>query len=295
MSSNFNKAKYVGNKYGFLVVNDVYENPNCGDNKFIKYIANCTCTYCGRTNVEKYLYQITSGNTVSCGCIREYSNSRAGKFERYMNYYVYLDPYTVRVFFNNEPDKSMLVDTSTWIYLSKYIWSYHKSSGYATTNLEDGKFAAYHYLILECPDGYVRDHINRDRLDNRLCNLRVVTQEANCYNRSTYASNRFGVKGVSYDKSRPDRPYMAMIKIPNPKYIPGVNKPKIYHKKRFVCLEDAIAYRKMLEKQYYKIESLTTKKLNYCPDAVGVVEFRPDNYDQIPPYDFKSHPIDPKA
>ena len=128
MSSNFNKAKYVGNKYGFLVVNDVYENPNCGDNKFIKYIANCTCTYCGRTNVEKYLYQITSGNTVSCGCVREYSNSRAGKFERYMNYYVYLDPYTVRVFFNNEPDKSMLVDTSTWIYLSKYIWSYHKSS-----------------------------------------------------------------------------------------------------------------------------------------------------------------------
>ena len=80
MSSNFNKAKYVGNKYGFLVVNDVYENPNCGDNKFIKYIANCTCTYCGRTNVEKYLYQITSGNTVSCGCVREYSNSRAGKF-----------------------------------------------------------------------------------------------------------------------------------------------------------------------------------------------------------------------
>ena len=208
-----------------------------------------------------------------------------------MNYYVYLDPYTVRVFFNNEPDKSMLVDTSTWIYLSKYIWSYHKSTGYASTNLEDGKFAAYHYLILECPDGYVRDHINRDRLDNRLCNLRVITQEANCYNRSTYASNRFGVKGVSYDKSRPDRPYTVMIKIPNPKYIPGVNNPKIKHKKRFVCLEDAIAYRQMMEKQYYKIESLTTKKLNYCPDAIGVVEFRPDNYDQIPPYDFKSHPI----
>ena len=284
MSSNFNKAKYVGNKYGFLVVNDVYENPNCGDNKFIKYIANCTCTYCGRTNVEKYLYQITSGNTVSCGCVREYSNSRAGKFERYMNYYVYLDPYTVRVFFNNEPDKSMLVDTSTWIYLSKYIWSYHKSTGYASTNLEDGKFAAYHYLILECPDGYVRDHINRDRLDNRLCNLRVVNQKANCINRTLIPPKETGKIGVTYDKGR-KKPYRAQITYRDE------NNIKRKKTKNFELLDDAIAYRKQLEDTYYKIESLTTKKLNYEPNAVGVVEFRPDNYDQIPPYDFKSHPI----
>ena len=288
MSSNFNKAKYVGNKYGFLVVNDVYENPNCGDNKFIKYIANCTCTYCGRTNVEKYLYQITSGNTVSCGCVRDYSNSRAGKFERYMNYYVYLDPYTVRVFFNNEPDKSMLVDTSTWIYLSKYIWSYHKSSGYASTNLEDGKFAAYHYLILECPDGYVRDHINRDRLDNRLCNLRVVNQKANCINRTLIPPKETGKIGVTYDKGR-KKPYRAQITYRDE------NNIKRKKTKNFELLDDAIAYRKQLEDTYYKIESLTTKKLNYEPNAIGVVEFRPDNYDQIPPYDFKSHPIDPKA
>ena len=284
MSSNFNKAKYVGNKYGFLVVNDVYENPNCGDNKFIKYIANCTCTYCGRTNVEKYLYQITSGNTVSCGCVRDYSNSRAGKFERYMNYYVYLDPYTVRVFFNNDPDKSMLVDTSTWIYLSKYIWSYHKSTGYASTNLEDGKFAAYHYLILECPDGYVRDHINRDRLDNRLCNLRVVNQKANCINRTLIPPKETGKIGVTYDKGR-KKPYRAQITYRDE------NNIKRKKTKNFELLDDAIAYRKQLEDTYYKIESLTTKKLNYEPNAVGVVEFRPDNYDQIPPYDFKSHPI----
>ena len=284
MSSNFNKAKYVGNKYGFLVVNDVYENPNCGDNKFIKYIANCTCTYCGRTNVEKYLYQITSGNTVSCGCVREYSNSRAGKFERYMNYYVYLDPHTVRVFFNNEPDKSMIVDTSTWIYLNKYVWSYHKSSGYASTNLEDGKFAAYHYLILECPDGYVRDHINRDRLDNRLCNLRVVNQKANCINRTLIPPKETGKIGVTYDKGR-KKPYRAQITYRDE------NNIKRKKTKNFELLDDAIAYRKQLEDTYYKIESLTTKKLNYEPNAIGVVEFRPDNYDQIPPYDFKSHPI----
>ena len=47
---------------------------------------------------------------------------------------------------------------------------------------------------------------------------------------------------------------------------------------------------KMVE---YKVIDIgfRTKKLNYEPNAIGVVEFRPDNYDQIPPYDFKSHPI----
>ena len=285
-TSTFDRSFYIGRTYGYLTIDNVFEDPNKNNRPY----AECTCRLCHNKTIAP-LYSLTSGTTVSCGCYRNYLNSRAGKFERYMNYYVYLDPYTVRVFFNNEPDKSMLVDTSTWIYLSKYIWSYHKSSGYASTTLEDGKFAAYHYLILECPDGYVRDHINRDRLDNRLCNLRVITQEANCYNRSIYPTNKFGVKGISYDKSSPNKPYVAFIKIPNPNYMPGVNKAKRQIKKRFAYLEDAIDYRKMLEKKYYKIESLTTKKLNYEPNAIGVVEFRPDNYDQIPPYDFKSHPI----
>ena len=191
-TSTFDRSFYIGRTYGYLTIDNVFEDPNKNNRPY----AECTCRLCHNKTIAP-LYSLTSGTTVSCGCYRNYLNSRAGKFERFMNRYVYLDPHTVRVFFNNEPDKSMIVDTSTWIYLNKYVWSYHKSSGYASTNLEDGKFAAYHYLILECPDGYVRDHINRDRLDNRLCNLRVITQEANCYNRSIYPTNKFGVKGIS--------------------------------------------------------------------------------------------------
>ena len=58
-------------------------------------------------------------------------------------------------------------------------------------------------------------------------------------------------------------------------------------------MDDAIAYRKQLEDTYYKIESLTTNYMNYEPQAIGVVEFRPENYENIPPYKFS--PIDREA
>jgi len=46
------------------------------------------------------------------------------------------------------------------------------------------------------------DHINRDKLDNRLVNLRACTRSANALNRGINSNNTSGVRGVSYCKSR---------------------------------------------------------------------------------------------
>lgn len=40
------------------------------------------------------------------------------------------------------------------------------------------------------------DHINGDRVDNRLCNLREVTNSQNCKNQKTRCTNKTGVTGV---------------------------------------------------------------------------------------------------
>ena len=53
------------------------------------------------------------------------------------------------------------------------------------SNNKKKKYYLSHRFIVECfcgeiPNGFVIDHINRDKLDNRLDNLRVVTQQQNC-------------------------------------------------------------------------------------------------------------------
>lgn len=44
------------------------------------------------------------------------------------------------------------------------------------------------------------DHINRDRLDNRWCNLREATRSQNLFNKSVKI-NKVGLRGVSYHKA----------------------------------------------------------------------------------------------
>jgi hypothetical protein len=46
------------------------------------------------------------------------------------------------------------------------------------------------------------DHINLDRCDNRLANLRSATRSENLANTSVRADNTSGVKGVSWHKQR---------------------------------------------------------------------------------------------
>lgn len=49
------------------------------------------------------------------------------------------------------------------------------------------------------PAGLI-DHINRDRSDNRIQNLRVVSSKENMENTGMYSSNTSGYKGVQWDK-----------------------------------------------------------------------------------------------
>jgi hypothetical protein len=96
-----------------------------------------------------------------------------------------------------------LVDADVCEQLAPYRW-YRNAYGYAVGRITTGKFkrqgrrgpkvggaapSVYmHRWILGLPPGDKRrgDHINRDRLDNRRSNLRVVDMKANAQNKSSY-------------------------------------------------------------------------------------------------------------
>lgn len=80
---------------------------------------------------------------------------------------------------------------------------------------------AWLYVYGEWPAGIV-DHINRRPDDNRIANLRIVTNSQNLANRKQVGkSNTSGYKGVCYTKRYPNRPWVANIGVNNQRLIIG--------------------------------------------------------------------------
>ncbi len=58
------------------------------------------------------------------------------------------------------------------------------------------KSITMHRLVVNAKPLVIYDHINRDRLDNRLSNLRECTQALNSANRAMRSNNKSGFKGI---------------------------------------------------------------------------------------------------
>ena len=83
------------------------------------------------------------------------------------------------------------------------------------------------------------DHINRNRLDNRIANLREVSHKQNQQNRSKPSNNTSGHPGVCWHKR--DFKWQAQIK----------HNRKQIHLGFFATIEEAVAARKAGEKLYW--------------------------------------------
>ena len=83
-----------------------------------------------------------------------------------------------------------LIDKDKLAEVIKYRW--HLSNGYAHNN----KLGRLHRFLFPPPIGLEIDHINRNRADNRISNIRFVTRTQNTYNSSTRKTNSSGYKGV---------------------------------------------------------------------------------------------------
>jgi hypothetical protein len=103
-------------------------------------------------------------------------------------------------------------------------------------NVQRLVYALYHGVD---PGNCMVDHINRDRFDNRVKNLRLVMHSLNAINTGLFSHNKTGVRGVSYNKR--DNVYYAQIKV----------KRKAIHLGSFSTVEAAAKVRKAAELKYF--------------------------------------------
>ena len=101
-----------------------------------------------------------------------------------------------------------------------------------------------HRLIMGFPNvskGFVIDHINRNPLDNRKSNLRIVTRVENARNCGIPKDNVSGTKGVYFYKR--DEVWMARISANGKRISLGT----------YQDIEDAMKARKEAEKEYWGV------------------------------------------
>lgn len=91
-----------------------------------------------------------------------------------------------------------IVDDKDYSELSKYRWHLNRKGYVLRADYSTGveRAVRMHNQIMHPPQGRQVDHISRDRLDNRRCNLRICTPGENKANCGFYKSNTSGYRGV---------------------------------------------------------------------------------------------------
>ena len=91
-----------------------------------------------------------------------------------------------------------LVDEKDAEFLGKFHWRPFRRRGKASIYAATGRCFMHRIILGLCPrDGKIADHINGDTLDNRRCNLRILTASQSNHNRNRPKHSKMPFRGVS--------------------------------------------------------------------------------------------------
>ena len=175
-------------RYGKLVVLERYGYTK---NKRITWLCQCDC---GNTTVVVG-YNLTAGKTRSCGCMSGKKFDSNGIKRHMVNTYdLQSKEYGIG---KTSSGAEFYFDKEDYDKIKDMNW--HLSScGYIKTSTP---FMLMHRLVMgEIPPNMCVDHINHNKVDNRKCNLRVVSNKENQQNKIQRTNS--GRVGVSWHRNK---------------------------------------------------------------------------------------------
>jgi len=201
----------TGQKFGNWLVLEKAENDKFGN---IMWKCQCQCT--------KQTIRIIRGSCLinersrSCGCLT-----------RLLNEYDLSGEYGIG--WTTNTNQEFYFDLEDYDKIKDYTWQTN-GNGYIITTL-NSKVIWLHRFIMNIQDKeMVVDHIFHKLYDNRKSQLRICTTQQNNFNRKS--------KGVYWSKK--DKKWVGALICDN-----------VTYRKYFDIYEEALEYRKQLEKQYF--------------------------------------------
>lgn len=141
------------------------------------------------------------GRTQSCGCFH-----LEQKYKAHKKYNIYeFDGDICKGKLSNS-DEYFIIDTSKYDLIKNFCWLKSKNGYVISRDGNTKKLTYLHRLILNnAPNNMDIDHINRNKLDNRLENLRICTHAENMQNceKNSFELTEAGVRFIERNTLHP--------------------------------------------------------------------------------------------
>lgn len=173
----------------------------------------------------------------------------------YINENIYNEDLNELTLLYKKESYKVLFDKDDYDKIKQYHWriSKKKNKLYVCTgqNRNGNKILYLHNIIMNFTPNKIEeiDHINGESLDNRKSNLRKVNRQINIQNSKPRKENKFGIRGLSYNKK--SNLYSVDLII---------NKRRYYFK-QFKTLEEAVYLR-------YLCDTILLKDIKYIDEEI---------------------------
>ena len=121
-------------------------------------------------------------------------------------YYEHKDCYELEIINTNVVQISTYIDKDDYKKVSQYKWSlsiHGEDIRVCASTPELNRIYLHQFLLENTNKEKVIDHIDRNPLNNRKSNLRIVSRSINSTNAKPRTENKSGIRGVYFRKERP--------------------------------------------------------------------------------------------